>query len=189
MRKGYIFITSTGYDPEKGKAINDPYLGDVPTLGACMPKVRRAVVPGDQIFVVTGSVPGIPQYVISGFEVAEKIHASEAFARFPQLRLHIDRSGNPRGNIIIDEFGNQSELDNHDGFERRVENYVVGANPLIISESSEIERARAETMSVLRSITGKEGLKPIEVIGRCSRLDESQIGELLKWLMAVKQSS
>jgi len=37
MKKGYMYITSTGYDPERGKSINDPYLGDVPTLGACMP--------------------------------------------------------------------------------------------------------------------------------------------------------
>ncbi len=33
--KGYIYITSTGYDPEHGKSLKDPYLGDVPTLGGC----------------------------------------------------------------------------------------------------------------------------------------------------------
>lgn len=38
---GKIFITRTGYDPQLGKHVKDPYLGPCPTLGACRPDVRK----------------------------------------------------------------------------------------------------------------------------------------------------
>lgn len=87
--KSYVYITSSGYDPEKGKYLNDPFLGTTPTLGACMPNIRRHVVPGDYIFLVSGKVPGIQQYVVAGFEVADKINALAAYQLFPHLRLKL----------------------------------------------------------------------------------------------------
>jgi hypothetical protein len=189
MKKGYMYITSTGYDPERGKPINDPYLGDVPTLGACMPNVRRAVVPGDHIFLVSGSVRDAQQFVVAGFEVAEKIDAEIAYERFPRLRLHVDKDGNKRGNIIVDEYGEQSPLDSHDGFEARIHNYIVGRDPVVLTQPGEICRGRAETMAVLQEVFGKEGLAPINVIGRCSRLDESQIDQVRNWLLRIKRAS
>lgn len=45
MRKGYIFITKSGYDPGAGKHVKDPYLGDIPTIGACRPDLRKRVEP------------------------------------------------------------------------------------------------------------------------------------------------
>ncbi len=69
--KGYSIITRTGYDPQMGKHIKDPYLGDVPTLGACMPNVREQVVRGDHLFFVSGKASGVPQYIVGGFEVPE----------------------------------------------------------------------------------------------------------------------
>jgi hypothetical protein len=67
MKKGYVIIERYGYDPDNGKSINDPYLGDVPTLGACVPNIRHWVDPGDHLFFVSGKVHSAPQFVIGGF--------------------------------------------------------------------------------------------------------------------------
>lgn len=184
-----MYITSTGYDPERGKSINDPYLGDVPTLGACMPNVRRAVVPGDHIFLVSGRVPGVPQFVVGGFEVAEKIDATEAYQRFPRLRLHLDRNGNKVGNIIVDQNGGHSPFDDHDGFEQRIENYIIGRDPVVLAQANEILRARTETVDFLQRLFGRDGPAPINIIGRCSRLEETQIKEIRRWLIRLKRAS
>jgi hypothetical protein len=184
--KGYSFITRTGYDPEKGKHIKDPYLGDVPTLGACMTNIRRQVVPGDYLFVISGKVPGVQQYIVGGFEVAEKITALKAYRMFPEHRLRSLDDGQPTGNIIVDAQGNQHPLDNHSSFERRIENYIVGRNPIVLTEPHEIARGREETLYVLRSIFRKNGAAPINIIGRCSKLDYKQIQELRDWLLSLK---
>ena len=67
---GKIFITRSGYDPQLGKHVKDPYLGPNPTLGACRPDVRKQLQQGDHIFVVSGKIPVAPQYVMGGFEIA-----------------------------------------------------------------------------------------------------------------------
>ena len=36
---GKIFITSSGYDPQLGKHVKDPYLGPNASLGACRPDI------------------------------------------------------------------------------------------------------------------------------------------------------
>src|SRR5687767_3679356 len=102
---GKIFITSSGYDPEKGKHVKDPYLGSCPTLGACRPDIRRTLQEGDQIFVVSGKVPNADQYVIGGFQIAEKISAKEAYQRFPHLRLSKLDDGQVTGNVIVNARG------------------------------------------------------------------------------------
>jgi hypothetical protein len=189
MKKGYIYITSTGYDSEKGKPINDPYLGDTPTLGACMPNVRRRVVPGDHIFLISGRIPQVQQFIVGGFEVAEKLHATEAYALFPKLRVHLDKNGEKIGNIIVDSNGKQNPLDTHDGFDQRVEDYIVGRNPIVLAQPSEIARGRIETMDILRKVLHKDGTAPINVVGRWSRLDEAQIEEIRRWLLAIKRAA
>jgi hypothetical protein len=92
--------------------------------------------------------------------VAEKIDADEAYERFPRLRLHFDKNGNKRGNIIVDENGKQNPLDTHDGFEDRIHNYIVGRDPIVLTQPSEIGRGRAETMAILQEVFGKEGRAP-----------------------------
>src|SRR5438105_5023764 len=109
--KGYTFITRTGFDPEKGKLIKDPYLGDVPTLGACVTNIRRQVVPGAHICVISRKLPGVPQYIVGGFEVAEKVSPLRAYKMFPELRLRRMDDGQLTGNIIVDARGNQHPLD------------------------------------------------------------------------------
>ena len=86
---GKIFVTSSGYDPEKGKHVKDPYLGPNPSLGACRPDIREQLQKGDHVFVVSGKVRGVDQVVLGGFEVAEKISAMEAYERFPEQRLRL----------------------------------------------------------------------------------------------------
>jgi hypothetical protein len=125
-RYGYDYIERYGYDPDKGKSINDPYLGDVPTLGACVPNIRGRVVAGDHIFFVSGKVQSAHQFVIGGFEVSEKIPATEAYARFPKLRLHLGKNGEKVGNIIVDRFGRHDPLDDHHDYEHRIANYSLG---------------------------------------------------------------
>ncbi|MCI0558120.1 MAG: hypothetical protein MN733_06465 [Nitrososphaera sp.] len=188
-KKGYIYITSSGYDPEKGKNLKDPYLGPVPTLGACMPNIRRQVVPGDYIYVISGKVPGVQQLVIGGFEVAEKLDTMmTAFQRFPSLRLHRSDEGQLEGNIIITSKGHQHPLDTHNpsSFRNRIKDYVVGRDPVALTTPNEIAQGRAETMPILREVLGKPGLTPIQVLGRWSRLDERQVLEIRDWLYAVK---
>lgn len=189
--KGYVYITSSGYDPERGRDLKDPYLGPISTLGACMPNIRKQVVEGDHIFVISGRVRNVPQYVIGGFEVAEKIDALVAYTRYPDLRLQQSADGILSGNIIATPEGTQHPLDTHPAatFADRIKNYVVGRNPVALRMPEEIERGRRETTEVLRRVMRKEGVRPIDIIGRCSRLNEEQVAELNRWLLSIKSDT
>ena len=189
--KGYIYITSTGYDPEKGRHLADPYLdGDLASLGACMPNIRKKVVPGDHIFVVSGKIEEAPQYVVGGFEVSEKMHAYEAYERFPERRLWRDDDGRVHGNIIVNHEGVQHPLDTHRDPDKRLDNYVIGQRPLALRSPVEVSRGRRETLGVLRELTGRRaGLAPMDLIGRCKRLSGTQIEELKNWLFSLKTTA
>jgi hypothetical protein len=41
-------------------------------------------------------------------------------------------------------------------------------------------------MSILREILGKRGSRPIDVLGRWSKLDELQALEIRDWLFTIK---
>ena len=190
---GKIFITSSGYDPECGQHVKDPYLEGEPSLGACRSDLREAVSPGDYIFTITGKVqkfPPINQYVMCGFEVDEKITALEAYYRFPEQRLKIGDDGQLDGNVIVDQLGKQYPLDNHHGgkkFERRIKNFVVGKNLTMPESSGEIIRAREQTMKILNQILGKIGKQPFDLIGRSAKnLDDKQVLMLIEWLFSIK---
>src|SRR5262249_38913247 len=98
---GKIFITRTGYDPQLGKHVKDPYLGPNPTLGACRPDIRERLAPGDHVYTISGRVPSAPQFVMGGFEIDAKIDAIQAYDRFPEQRLRFREDGQPTGNIIV----------------------------------------------------------------------------------------
>src|SRR5208283_2325187 len=104
---GKIFITRSGYDPQVGKHIKDPYLGPCPTLGACRPDIRSQLQKGDHIFVISGKVPDFSQFVMGGFEIESKIPAIEAYRLFPELRLRRLQDGQLTGNIIVTPDGRQ----------------------------------------------------------------------------------
>ena len=172
---GKIFITSAGYDPEFGKHVNDPYLDGEPSLGACRPDIRKAVKPGDHIFTITGKLPASlekNQYIMCGFEVAEKIDALDAYLRFPKQRLKLSDDGQLHGNIIVDRLRNQHPLDQHPSgskFDRRIKNFVVGKNLVTPTSPGEISKARNQTMDILRRVLGKLGQNPFELIGKSGK--------------------
>ena len=188
---GKIFVTGSGCDPVVGKHVKDPYLGPKPTLGACRPDIRKRVQKGDYIFVVSGKVVGFAQVVLGGFEVAEKISAVEAYEWFPEQHLRRLPNGQVTGNVIVNAQGKQHELDHHDTntFDRRIENYVVGTNPVALLTPEEISEGRQWTLEILRDVFGKKGNSIREIIGRARNMNELQVYRLLTLLDAVKESA
>ena len=187
---GKIFITRTGYDPQLGKHVKDPYLGPDSTLGACRPDLRRQLSGGDHIFVISGKITGAEQFVIGGFEIEAKMNAVEAYERFPQHRLRRRRDGQLTGNIIVDAHGQQHELDDHTSFSSRINNYLLGKNPIALTTSSEIAKGRTETLEALQEIMKKKGSSPIQVVGRWgSSLTAMQVLHLRDWLGSIKQDT
>lgn len=188
---GKIFITRSGYDPQMGKHIKDPYLGPTPTLGACRPDIRKKLKKGDHIFVISGRIPDLNQFVMAGFEIESKMPAVEAYRYFPELRLRELEDGQLTGNIIVTPDGRQHELDQHnsDTFQNRIKNYIVGTNLIALTTDEEIAEGRRQTLEVLREVLHKNGKSPIEIVGRSGvALSEDQIMELRKWLLSLKVS-
>ncbi len=187
---GKIFITRSGYDPQLGKHVKDPYLGPTPTLGACRPDVRRQLAKGDHIFVVSGKIPGVEQFVMGGFEIESKISATEAYRLFPDLRLREREDGQVTGNIIVNGHGKQHRLDDHTSFDQRIKNYIVGTKLISLVTPEEIGEGRKVTLDALRDILQRKGKSPVEVVGRWgSQLTEKQILELREWLLSLKRAS
>ncbi|MBS3928676.1 MAG: hypothetical protein KGZ65_10510 [Sphingomonadales bacterium] len=189
--KGYIYITGTGADPAGLDNISDPLFGEVPTLGACMTNLRTFVDIGDYLFVVSGKTKDLAQYVFGGMKVAEKIDHLAAYGRFPQNRLRKREDGIVVGNVIVDAKGNKHRLDHHsDGsFERRIKNFIVGADPLAIQSPKEVELARQQTLNKLSDIFGKQGNRPIDILGRQRKLSEEQVNEMIAWLRGIKEDA
>jgi len=185
--KGYVYITSNGTDPEVGENLNDPIFSDTPTLGACMPNIRRFVTRGDYIFVVSGKTAGVQQLVVGGMKVAEKISALAAHGRFPQNRLRIV-DGELVGNVIVTPNGRQHALDTHaaETFRNRIKNYIVGSDPVALETPRQIAAGREQTLSKLSEIFGRRGNRVIDIIGRMSKMDERQIEQMVDWLRGIK---
>lgn len=179
--KGYIYITGKGADPAAANDLNDPIFRPRPSLGACMPNIRRAVDIGDFIFVVSGKRSHVQQYLIGGFRVAEKVDAIEAFRRFPENRLRIE-GGRLIGNVPVDANGNKHSLDDHsaDGFDRRVRNYIVGDSIEHVANEHAVAASRAGTLNLLAEVMGRpQANRPIDIIGRHSKLTEPQVAALI----------
>jgi hypothetical protein len=190
--KGYIYISANGTDPALRNNLNDPIFTRIPTLGACMPNLRRFVTRGDFIFVVSGKTAGVRQYVVGGFRVNEKIHALAAYERFPENRLQTLPDGHVMGNIIVRADGTQHPLDRHDPgtFESRLENYLVGSMPVALSTEREVQLGREQTLGNLSSILRRApGNRVIDVMGRCSKLDEGQVRQMLDWLLGIRATA
>ena len=186
---GKVFITRTGYDPQLGKHVKDPYLGECPTLGACRPDIREQVTKGDHLFFISGKVPDTNQFIMGGFEVAEKISAMEAYERFPDLRLRKRDDGQLTGNIIVNAHGIQHRLDDHSSFERRIQNYVVGRNLLSLTTIEEIAEGRDQTLDMLQEILGCVGPTAISMVHRSGkRMTARQVHAMRSWLTSIKQN-
>lgn len=190
--KGYVYITGNEADPGLHNNLNDPLFSKSPTLGACMPNIRRVVTVGDYIFVVSGKTPSVQQYVVGGFRVREKISALAAYDRFPGNRLRLDGDGKLQGNIIVNPDGSKHELDGHaiDSFEARIQNYIVGEAPVELRTPAEVEKGRAQTLDRLATILERpKANRVIDVMGRWSKLDEGQVNKMLDWLKSIKEPS
>ena len=190
--KGYIYISANETDPSQRGNLNDPIFARIPTLGACMPNIRRFVTQGDFLFVVSGKTAGVRQYVVGGFRVDEKIHALAAYERFPENRLRTLADGRVIGNIIVQADGTQHPLDRHDPrtFENRLENYLVGSMPVALSTEPEVQLAREQTLSNLSTILRRApGNRVIDVMGRWSKLDEGQVRQMVDWLLGIKATA
>jgi hypothetical protein len=180
--KGYIYTMYEGADPGVGWELNDPIFRPIPTLGACMPNLRRQLEIGDSIFVVSGRVVGLQQFIVGGFRVEEKIDALAAFARFPFYRMNPRSDGGVNGNIIVQADGSQNPLDAHLNFINRVNNYLVGTEAREVSSPDAIEEARIETIPFLNQLFDRDGDRVFDVIGRQRRLNEAQIVAMNDWL-------
>lgn len=181
--KGYIYTMFQGADPGIGWHQTDPIFGSTPTMGACMPNIRRAVDTDDYIFAISGRVHSVKQYVAGGFQVEEKINALAAYHRLPQNRQTQLDDGSLRGNIIVDANGRRNPYDYHSGdLESRIENYIIGKNPIEIKGEQAIAQARRETVEILSDVFQKDGEMPYDIIGRWRRMDEKQIEKLVNWM-------
>jgi hypothetical protein len=179
---GYIYTMAAGADPAHGWILNDPIFGDVPTLGACVPNIRRTVEQGDYIFVISGRVRNEKQFVVGGFAVDEKISAMMAYKRFPQNRLHLADSGQVLGNIIVDGAGNHHSLDDHDNFKERIQNYIVGRDPVALTTPAQQRAGRELTVDFLSHLFGKKGTRVFDIIGRHRKMSHDQVKTTLDWL-------
>ncbi len=157
-----------------------------------MPNIRRLVLPGDFVFVVSGATKGVQQYVVGGFRVEEKISALAAYERFPANRLHATDDGKIVGNIIVDGTGLQHPLDRHDPktFSRRIEDYLVGSNAVALETPPEIQRGRTETLDRLATILERpRANRVIDLMGRWAKLDAAQVDQTLDWLRGITNSA
>jgi hypothetical protein len=189
MMIGKIFITRTGYDPQLGKHVKDPYLGPEASLGTCRPDLRRQVKEADHLFVISGKFPNVRQFVMGGFAVAEKIDALQAYERFPEQRLRMRDDGQLTGNVVVDASGAQHALDTHDPatFAKRTQNYIVGTDCVSLIDPAEIALGREQTLDALRDIFKKNGGSPFEIVGHYgSTLTEGQVIKLREWLFSLK---
>lgn len=186
--KGYIFVSPRS-DPGMGRRLDDPIFGEIPTMGACRPDLRRWVQKGDHIFVVSGSTKGVSQYIIGEFEVDKKLDHLAAFSQLPERRLRME-NGEKVGNVIVDSSGQHHPLDHHDRFEKRIKNYLVGRNPISLEKPAEVALARERTVDILREVFDvNKAARVSDVIGRNKRLDERQIAQMIQALNLIKHDA
>ena len=133
-------------------------------------------------------VGGVPQFVMGGFEIAEKIPAIEAYERFPELRLSKRDDGQLTGNVIVNADGKQHELDNHKKFDRRIRNYIVGTNPIVLATPEEIAAGRRLTLEILQEVFETKENSIRSIMGRCRNMHEKQVKKLRSLLEAVKDN-
>jgi hypothetical protein len=93
--------------------------------------------------------------------------------------------------VIVNAEGEQHELDHHDKdtFDRRIDNYLVGTNPIALLTPEEIAVGRLWTLEILQDVFGKKGNSVREIIGRASNMTEKQVYRLRTVLEAMKDSA
>lgn len=185
--KGYIYTMYKGADPSAGWEMTDPIFKGIPSMGACRPDIRKRVEKGDYIFAISGRVHAVKQHIVGGFEVDKKIDALTAYHQFPQNRMVAREGTTPLGNIIVDQDGNHVECDYHKNWENRIENYIVGTNPIYFEKPEEMNNAKEQTLDILNEVLGKDEERIFDLIGQYGkRLDEDQVKHILSWMEKLK---
>lgn len=187
--KGYIYPMFRGADPSIGWEMTDPIYKGIPTMGACRTDIRRVIERGDFVFSISGNVVNVRPHIVGAFEVDEKIHGIAAYKQFPQNRMKVNEEGKLQGNIICDEKGEHLGIDYHphDTFDQRIQNFIIGKNPIFFDKKTEMEKAKAETLRVLNYIFNRNEDKVSKIIGRWRKMDESQVKDLLDWMHKIKE--
>jgi len=185
--KGYIYKQYAGADPSTGWTFNDPIFGGHSTLGACMPNIRSFVDVGDWVFTISGRTPSVVPYVVGGFKVDEKIDALEAHVRFPEYRLRRNDRGQVIGNVIVESDGSHHTLDDHDKFDRRRQNYLVGTEAVFLSSAREIALGREKTQGILQDVFDRKANRLEDLVPRWRRLEHPQVDQLVAALRGIKR--
>jgi len=189
----YIFV-SPGSDPGMNRPLVDPVLraGARPTMGTCRPDLRRLVSLGGQIFVVSGSLgKNVQQYVIGGLEIKDKLSSQlAAYDKYPEHRLRFDESGRRLGNIIVTADGQHHPDDDHNNFDTRIQNYLIGTNPVVLETEREVALGREHSVDILARVFDRPGATRVrEVIGRMRKLTDDQAGRLREALLQLKSDA
>jgi hypothetical protein len=186
----YIFV-SPGSDPGMGRPLVDPMLTSLqPTMGTCRPDLRRMVRPGDQIFVISGSMgKQHRQYVIGGLEIASKLEDQlAALDKYPENALRVV-NGVKHGNIIVTPNGAQHPEDNHSNFTSRIKNYIEGRNAVVLETAREVELGRERSIELLSDLFGKSGDRVQNIVGRQRKLSDAQAERLRRALLDIKREA
>jgi hypothetical protein len=110
------------------------------------------------------------------------------------LRIELSQlpNGQVAGNIIVQADGSQHPLDRHDPatFASRIENYIVGSMGVALTSEREVELGREQTLEKLSNILGRAPRNRVfDVMGRWSKLNAEQVGEMLDWLRGIKATT
>lgn len=189
----YIFV-SPGSDPGMGKPLTDPDFraGGRPTMGTCRPDLRRLVSLGGQIFVISGSMGrNVEQYVIGGFAIDARLdNQLAAYREYPENRLRFDEQGQRSGNIIVLPDGTHDPRDHHDKFERRIQNYLVGRNPIVLETPREIALGRERSLDILADVLERPRARRMtQTVGRMRKLSDAQAERLRQALVDLKRDA
>ena len=84
-----------------------------------------------------------------------------------------------------------SKLDHHEKetFGERIENYLVGTNPIALLTLEEIAEGREQTLDILREVFDMKGDSIRDLMGRGRNMTEEQVLKLRALLEAVKKSA
>ena len=149
---------------------------------------------GDWIFVISGKVAGVEQYVVGGLQVEEKIDALAAYDRFPGNRLTMGVGGLVMGNVIVQPDGTQHPLDSHPAetpepgkkFRRgRPGGCALHAAGSRAGPATDARRAFGDILGRRRGAPNRI----IDAMGRMSKLDEPQVAQMLDWLSGIKAAT
>ena len=158
-------------------------------MGARRPDIRKQVKQGYHFFVVSGRVAGAQQYVVGGFAIEQKITQLAAYTRFPENRQYVSPMGILSATSSCSKMASHNPIHYHTNFENRVDNYIIGQDPIVLETPEEIRRGRAETLTALKEIFHRESDNVFKVIGRGRRLNEDQVEQMRRWLSSIKNAS